>query len=52
MNVANAVAVAGGFTYRGDQDDITIERGDCAISARVSTPVLPGEVITVHERFF
>jgi protein involved in polysaccharide export with SLBB domain len=52
MTVTTAVAMAGGFTYRGDQDDITIERGDCAISAQVGTPVLPGEVITVHERFF
>jgi protein involved in polysaccharide export with SLBB domain len=52
MNVTNAVAMAGGFTYRADQDDITIERGDCAISGRVTSPVLPGEVITVHERFF
>ena len=52
MTVTSAVAMAGGFTYRGDQDDITIERGDCAISAQVGTPVLPGEVITVHERFF
>jgi protein involved in polysaccharide export with SLBB domain len=53
MTVANAVAVAGGFTYRGDQDDITIERGDCAIEgANVTRPVLPGEVITVQERFF
>ena len=52
MTVTNAVAMAGGFTYRGDQDDITVERGDCAIAARANTPVLPGEVITVHERFF
>jgi protein involved in polysaccharide export with SLBB domain len=52
MTVTNAVAMAGGFTYRADHDDITIERGDCAISAGVTSPVLPGEVITVHERFF
>jgi len=52
MTVTSAVAMAGGFTYRGDQDDITIERSDCAISAKATTPVLPGEVITVHERFF
>lgn len=52
MSVNNAVAMAGGFTYRADQDDITIERGDCIIEAQVTSPVLPGEVITVHERFF
>jgi protein involved in polysaccharide export with SLBB domain len=52
MTVTSAVAMAGGFTYRGDQDDITIERGDCAIAAKVGSPVLPGEVVTVHERFF
>ena len=27
MNVINAVALAGGFSYRADQDDITISRG-------------------------
>lgn len=52
MTVTNAVAMAGGFTYRADQDDITVNRGDCAIEALPNTRVLPGEVITVRERFF
>ncbi len=55
MRVVNAVAVAGGFTYRADEDDlrITRARGDGSQEqASKGTPVMPGDVIEVTERFF
>jgi polysaccharide export outer membrane protein len=55
MNVINAVALAGGFSYRADQDDITISRGGSEgpqIEALPDTAVLPGDIIEVPERFF
>jgi polysaccharide export outer membrane protein len=55
MTVINAVALAGGFTYRADQDDIVISRGGSSgpeIEAAPDTEVLPGDIIEVQERFF
>jgi protein involved in polysaccharide export with SLBB domain len=55
MRVVNAVAVAGGFTYRADEDDlrITRARGDGKQEeATKGTLVMPGDVIEVTERFF
>lgn len=52
MNVTNAVAVAGGYTYRADASEATISRGDCYINAEPTTKVLPGEIVRVPERFF
>jgi polysaccharide export outer membrane protein len=55
MRVVNAIALAGGFTYRADEDDITISRGGNASEgapADANATVLPGDVITVPERFF
>lgn len=52
MNVVNAVALAGGYTYRADPSDVTISRGDCFINAEPTTRVLPGEIVQVPERFF
>jgi polysaccharide export outer membrane protein len=55
MTVINAVALAGGFTYRADQDDIVISRGGSSgpeIEAAADTKVLPGDIIEVQERFF
>ena len=51
MTVTNAVALAGGYTYRAKESEATIERGGCAIEAEPDTAVLPGEVITVPERY-
>jgi hypothetical protein len=53
--VINAVALAGGYTYRADQDDIIISRGGSngpRIQALPDTEVLPGDIIEVTERFF
>jgi protein involved in polysaccharide export with SLBB domain len=55
MRVVNAVAVAGGFTYRADESDlrITRARGDgTQEQANKGTLVKPGDVIEVTERFF
>jgi len=55
MNVINAVALAGGFTYRADQDDIIISRGGAdgdELEANLTTEVLPGDIVEVTERFF
>jgi polysaccharide export outer membrane protein len=55
MTVINAVALAGGFTYRADQDDIVISRGGSSgpeVQAAPDTEVLPGDIIEIQERFF
>ena len=54
MHVLNAVAVAGGFTYRANTSKVFITRGDEEHEYKV-TPELrlePGDVIRVPERFF
>ena len=55
MRVVNAVALAGGFTYRAKEGSMTIARdgiqGEPA-EAGPNTVVQPGDVITVPERFF
>ncbi len=55
MTVINAIALAGGYTYRAHKGDVDLKRGGPnALGARVGeeTPVLPGDVINVRERFF
>lgn len=55
MTVLNAVALAGGYTYRADQDDILLKRGGtntAGYQATGDTHLLPGDVVEVQERFF
>jgi polysaccharide export outer membrane protein len=55
MRVINAVAMAGGFTYRAKEDDLLIMRAKGngkQEQVRQETPVFPGDVIEVAERFF
>jgi len=56
MTVLNAVALAGGYTYRARTKSITIKRQNGQtqneIRAKPETPVLPGDVIEVPERYF
>ena len=56
MNVLNAVALGGGYTYRADQDDIIIMRGRddnrVEIQANEQSIVLPGDIIHITERYF
>lgn len=56
MVVMNAVALAGGFTYRAREDQVYITRkSDPERQKRVAdvnAPVQPGDVVTVRERYF
>ena len=55
MSVINAVAMAGGYTYRADKDDIKIKHGGPDAQeepASEGTTVTPGDVVNVPERFF
>jgi polysaccharide export outer membrane protein len=55
MTVLNGVALAGGFTYRAKQNDFLLQRGGSNTASRPvggDTPILPGDIITVQERFF
>lgn len=53
LTLLNAVAIAGGYTFRADERDVEITRGDAApFTAGPQTPVLPGDVIEVDERLF
>jgi protein involved in polysaccharide export with SLBB domain len=56
MTVISAVALAGGFSYRADQDDIVITRGGSQgktlDDVKLDTLVLPGDIVEVTERFF
>ena len=60
LTVVQAVAKAGGYTYRADHDDILLRRTvpglrstvTSKLQANEDTPLLPGDSITVQERFF
>jgi polysaccharide export outer membrane protein len=56
MTIINAVALAGGYTYRARQSKARITRAtDPAKGQQDATPdtvVLPGDVIEVPERYF
>jgi polysaccharide export outer membrane protein len=57
MTVWNAVAMAGGFSYRAKKSEVEIKRGGDAAQtawqeANPDTIVYPGDVIRVPERFF
>jgi polysaccharide export outer membrane protein len=54
ITVLNAVAIAGGFTFRARESGIEVSRGGETFVVRdpAQEPVLPGDVITVPERFF
>ncbi len=55
MTVINAVALAGGYTYRASQGSITVQRGGSdgkKVAVGPTSQVLPGDIINVPERFF
>jgi polysaccharide export outer membrane protein len=57
MTVLNAVALAGGFTYRARDDKFYLNRtadggGKEQLDATPDSKVEPGDVITVRERYF
>lgn len=57
ITVLKAIATAGGYTYRADDEKIEILRKDGSSSqviknVSVNTKIIPGDVINVKERFF
>ena len=56
MTVENAIAIAGGFTPRAVKDRVTVTRKFNGVPGRTAlplrSPVLPGDSITVGERWF
>jgi protein involved in polysaccharide export with SLBB domain len=52
MTVMNAVALAGGFTYRASKGDVEVTRGGAEMKIPAEEKIAPGDVITVNERFF
>ena len=56
LTVADAVALAGGYTYRAVTDTVYLRRTNDPASGRVSiagsVPMLPGDNIRMPERFF
>lgn len=56
LTVPNAVATAGGFTYRANQGRVFIrhanENVERSYPLTVATPVLPGDTVRIGERLF
>lgn len=56
MRAINAIAIAGGFTYRAREDRLLITRAKGGSGkpepAEQGTHILPGDVLEVPERFF
>lgn len=56
LTVLNAVATAGGFTYRANRGRVYIrhasEQEEHAYPITIATPVLPGDTVRIGERLF
>ncbi len=56
MSVLNAVALAGGFTFRADDSEVYIRRNgadkEVRFPADPTTKINPGDIVRVPERFF
>lgn len=56
MSILNAVALAGGYSYRADKSDVKLTRANDPARGEISVPetavVMPGDIIRVPERFF
>jgi polysaccharide export outer membrane protein len=56
LTVLNAVATAGGFTYRANEGRVFIrhanEQVEHAYPITIATPVLPGDTVRIGERLF
>jgi polysaccharide export outer membrane protein len=56
MNALNAVALAGGYTYRADDSDVYIRRNgsskEVEAAANQTTKIDPGDIIRIDERIF
>jgi polysaccharide export outer membrane protein len=56
LTVLNAVATAGGFTYRANRSRVFIrhasEQEEHSYPLTIATPVLPGDTVRIGERLF
>jgi polysaccharide export outer membrane protein len=55
MTVLNAIALAGGYTYRAKTSRFELIRGnreEAKVAVEAQAVVLPGDIIKVNERFF
>lgn len=56
MTILNAVALAGGYTYRADKSGVTLTQANDPEKKEKAVPeessVMPGDIIRVPERFF
>jgi polysaccharide export outer membrane protein len=52
MRVMSAVATAGGFTYRANENFVVLTRNGQERRALPNTPIQPDDVIRVPERYF
>ncbi len=56
MSVLNAVALAGGYTFRANERQVYIRRGGTGseqpVTADQTTKIYPGDILRVAERFF
>lgn len=56
MTALNAVALAGGYTYRADDSDVYVRRNghsrEVELPADQTTRIYPGDVVRVSERYF
>ncbi|MGD9814199.1 MAG: polysaccharide biosynthesis/export family protein [Hyphomonadaceae bacterium] len=56
LTVLNAVATAGGFTYRANRNRVYIRHANSqeeeVVPLTIATPVLPGDTIRIGERLF
>jgi polysaccharide export outer membrane protein len=56
LTVLNAVATAGGFTYRANRGRVFIRHANAAVEhayrLTIATPVLPGDTVRIGERLF
>jgi polysaccharide export outer membrane protein len=51
MRVLSAVAAAGGYTYRADQNFVIITRNGENYRADLMTFIQPDDIIRVYERY-
>jgi protein involved in polysaccharide export with SLBB domain len=52
MRVTSAVATAGGYTYRANENFVVVTRDGKEHKATLNTPIQPDDVIRVPERYF
>ncbi len=55
LSLRDVVAIAGGYTYRANQDVVYMSRAgknEVAVQLPADIPVLPGDNIQIPERFF